>query len=301
MDGERRKGMMRAVIFGRTAIRAAILVFCLCGMYAATAWADVIWTPEDSFYEKNYNACDYVGRRYYANGPKGYVSVVKEPGSRNVLDYISNGEIFYVSMSYGRGITDTWGLVQYKMDGDGRPVEDYSWDDDAATVGWIDMDSLVAVYDGLSFAEEHQAGIKKTGEEDMPQVSIPDNGVIYLWEYPGSGEWYGKVDSLEGKMEFDKTYEDEDGNLWGHSAYYYGYKDFWVNISNPGEEHPKAMGIQPPKLVPAMNRSDLAGLPRTGQDEIPLPAVVGGMIVLVIVVTGAVIYSMSVKQGSKDH
>ena len=61
------------------------------------------------------------------------------------------------------------------------------------------------------------------------------------------------------------------------------------------------MGIQPPKLVPAMNRSDLAGLPRTGQDKIPLPAVVGGMIVLVIVVTGAVIYSMWVKQGSKDH
>ena len=72
--------------------------------------------------------------------------------------------IFYVSMSYDKGITDTWGLVQYKMDRDNRPVEDYSWDDDA-TVGWIDMDSLVVVYDGQSFAEEHKAGIKETGRQ----------------------------------------------------------------------------------------------------------------------------------------
>ena len=126
MKGKRGKRMQWAVCFGKTAISAAILAACLCGMSAKTARADVIWTPEDSFYEKNYDDCDYVGRRYYANGPKGYVSVVKEPGAREVLDFIPNGEIFYVSMSYDKGITDTWGLVQYKMDRDNRPVEDYS-------------------------------------------------------------------------------------------------------------------------------------------------------------------------------
>ena len=134
----------------------------------------------------------------------------------------------------------------------------------------------------------------------MPQVAMPDNGVIYLWEYPGSGELYGKVDSLEGKMEFDKTYEDEDKNLWGHSVYYYGYKDFWVNISSPGEEHPKAMEIKKPELVPAMSRSDLDGLPKTGQDKMALPVIVGGLIVFVIVVTGALIYGMSVRKGRKN-
>ncbi len=299
MKGKRGKRMQWAVCFGKTAIRAAILAACLYGMSAKTARADVIWTPENSFYEKNYDDCDYVGRRYYANGPKGYVSVVKEPGAREVLDFIPNGEIFYVSMSYDKGITDTWGLVQYKMDRDNRPVEDYSWDDDA-TVGWIDMDSLVVVYDGQSFAEEHKAGIKETGGTDMPQVSMPDHGVIYLWEYPGSGELYGKVDSLEGKMEFDKTYEDEDKNIWGHSVYYYGYKDFWVNISSPGEEHPKAMEIKKPELVPAMSRSDLDGLPKTGQDKMALPVIVGGLIVFVIAVTGALIHGMSVRKGRKD-
>ena len=108
------------------------------------------------------------------------------------------------------------------------------------------------------------------------------------------------VDSLEGKMEFDKTYEDEDKNLWGHSVYYYGYKDFWVNISSPGEEHPKAMEIKKPELVPAMSRSDLDGLPKTGQDKMALPVIVGGLIVFVIVVTGALIYGMSVRKGRKN-
>ena len=64
MKGKRGKRMQWAVCFGKTAISAAILAACLCGMSAKTARADVIWTPEDSFYEKNYDDCDYVGRRY---------------------------------------------------------------------------------------------------------------------------------------------------------------------------------------------------------------------------------------------
>lgn len=52
MKGKRGKRMQWAVCFGKTAISAAILAACLCGMSAKTARADVIWTPEDSFYEK---------------------------------------------------------------------------------------------------------------------------------------------------------------------------------------------------------------------------------------------------------
>ena len=55
MKGKRGKRMQWAVCFGKTAISAAILAACLCGMSAKTARADVIWTPEDSFYEKNYD------------------------------------------------------------------------------------------------------------------------------------------------------------------------------------------------------------------------------------------------------
>ena len=47
MKGKRGKRMQWAVCFGKTAISAAILAACLCGMSAKTARADVIWTPED--------------------------------------------------------------------------------------------------------------------------------------------------------------------------------------------------------------------------------------------------------------
>ena len=60
------------------------------------------------------------------------------------------------------------------------------------------------------------------------------------------------------------------------------------------------MEIKNPELVPAMSRSDLDGLPKTGQDKMALPVIAGGLIVFVIVVTGALIYGMSVRKGREN-
>ena len=144
------------------------------------AGADVIWTPDDSFYDQHYEDCDYEGRRYYANGADGYVTVMESPEKRNVLDVLANGPVLYVSMTYDKGMSGKWGLVQYVLNDEGQPAEDYSWDE-GATVGWIKMEELLSVYDGYSFAEEHRAEIQETDEGAAPKVVMPDTGTIYLW------------------------------------------------------------------------------------------------------------------------
>lgn len=309
---EKRQGFMKdggtAYETGWQAWRQILLltaVLCTASLLSGmTALADVIWTPNDSFYEKYYDDCEYVGRRYYANGSEGYVRVMEEPGKSNTVDAIANGAVFYVSMSYEDGPAGRWGLVQYCLDEEGRPVEDYSWEGDAS-VGWIHMADLVAVYDGRSFAEEHASQIRETDQDSMPQVSVPESGVIYLWQYPGSELLYNKLDFKNGGtqtdyqemgIQIDKIYEDSDGTVWGHSVYYYGNKDFWVNLTNPGEEHPKILRPEMPDLIPAMDQKELADLSGNKQSQAMFPMAVAGLIVLVVAATAAVIHLMAVKK-----
>lgn len=291
-----------AVDTGRKAwgfICAAVMFLCLTA--GETAFADVIWTPDDSFYEEHYEDCEYVGRGYYANGPGGYISVMEKPGGGKHLDNIANGSIFFVSMSYAKEAGGTWGLVQYHMDGEGLVVADYSWEENGdAVVGWIDMDSLLAVYDGYSFAEEHEAQIKDTDAGSMPKVSMPDEGVIYLWEYPGSEVSYGELHFLEGKMEIDKIYEEPGKDVWGHSSYYYGYKNFWINLSNPGQAAYTGEAGKVPELIPPVDRDKLADLPAAGQEGAGLTAAAVILVTGTAAVTAVLIYAMAVKR-RKGH
>lgn len=239
------------------------------------AGADVIWTPDDSFYDQHYEDCDYEGRRYYANGADGYVTVMESPEKRNVLDVLANGPVLYVSMTYDKGMSGKWGLVQYVLNDEGQPAEDYSWDE-GATVGWIKMEELLSVYDGYSFAEEHRAEIQETDEGAAPKVVMPDTGTIYLWEYPGSEISYGTLESMESEISIDQTYQD------------------------PGEANPELKPQEKPKLIPPADRKTLESLPKTGRSGLVLPLTVAGLIVLTIVLTTLVIRFMAVKKRDEE-
>lgn len=239
------------------------------------AGADVIWTPDDSFYDQHYEDCDYEGRRYYANGADGYVTVMESPEKKNVLDVLANGPVLYVSMTYDKGMSGKWGLVQYVLNDEGQPAEDYSWDE-GATVGWIKMEELLSVYDGYSFAEEHRAEIQETDEGAAPKVVMPDTGTIYLWEYPGSEISYGTLESMESEISIDQTYQD------------------------PGEANPELKPQEKPKLIPPADRKTLESLPKTGRSGLVLPLTVAGLIVLTIVLTTLVIRFMAVKKRDEE-
>lgn len=280
----------------RPAVRRLLcLAASLCLLICSTAFADAIWTPRDSFFEENYRDCEYVGRRYYANGRDGYVKVMEKPGRGETIETMANGPVLYVSMSYDAGSEGQWGLVQYRIDETGKPAQDYSGEE-GATVGWIHMADLLAVYDGHSFMEEHESDIRNVDEAAMPRVAMPVNKVIYLWEYPGSEVYYNKLQSLEEDVQFDLVYEDPEGNLWGHSVYYYGHKDFWINLTSPGEEKQAADPVDVPELYPAISQEKLDNLPDTGDFGKELAVTAAGLVILTIGTTMVLIHRMAKKK-----
>ena len=273
-----------------------LLAVSICFLGNGTAYGDVIWTPNDSFYEEHYEDCEYVGRRYYANGSNGYVTVMEQPDTGKIIDHSANGAVFYVSMTYDTGRSGTWGVVQYRMDENGSPVMDYGWEDGAA-VGWIPMTDLLVVYDGQSFREEHKGELQETDQESMPRVEMPEQGIIYLWQYPGAEDWYNELKIMESDMQFDMIYKDPNGDLWGYCGYYYGNRDFWVNLSDPGQDKGGLGQPEEPTLIQAVSQEELQALPKTGRAEYGLLLPVAGMIILTVALTASLIYVMTRKKG----
>ena len=56
-------------------ILALFMAVLMALSLTATALADVVWEPRNSFYETHHSQCTYLGRSYYANGPDGFVTL----------------------------------------------------------------------------------------------------------------------------------------------------------------------------------------------------------------------------------
>ena len=54
-----------------------LLVFCFILMLPTFAYADAIVGPNDDFYTRHRDECQYLGQRFYANSKDGYVSIKK--------------------------------------------------------------------------------------------------------------------------------------------------------------------------------------------------------------------------------
>ena len=55
----------------------------LLALYAP-ARADVLWEPNNSFYERHRDQCEYIGRQFYANGDQGFITLWDEIGRAHV-------------------------------------------------------------------------------------------------------------------------------------------------------------------------------------------------------------------------
>lgn len=59
------------------------LTCCCCILtllaLCAVAQADVLWEPDNNFYVKNADQCDYIGRQYYTNGDEGFITLWDAP------------------------------------------------------------------------------------------------------------------------------------------------------------------------------------------------------------------------------
>ena len=164
-------------------VLTVILTVCLCFALSLSALADVIWEPEDAFYQKHRDECRYENRTYIASGEGGYAGVHKDPKTAKVKEELPNGTEFWVS---------------YVWKGDG------GWALGLNT-RWVPMSELTVKYDGVSFDEEHSA--EYLSPEGGEVLSLRDYGCMQLWTYPGDKEpfacfrWTGEEAQLSGPIE----------------------------------------------------------------------------------------------------
>lgn len=211
------------------------LLFLLFISVPKEAKADLIWTPNDDFFSKNYDDCEHEGREYTANCEMGYVSMYQSPGSHNKITNYVNGTVLYISFTY-KDKKNTWGVFQENRDANltgEKPI-----------TGWICMDQLVVVYDNISFTAEHKSEFKEyNGEFD--DFTYDNETRIPLWTYPGSGVILYQF-LIDGTPNFEYTYKDKDDRLWGF------VNSGWICISDPTNENIPSIGAKSPaKLIPA--------------------------------------------------
>ena len=194
----------------------------MCGFFcymlcALPVRADVIWEPPDSFYEEFSSECEYVGRTFTANGPDGEVILYESPVSGKVIARWENGYKAYISFTYEDKNGTVWGVCE---------------DRNSSKTGWMPMEYMDVVYDGISFGEEYIADITEQ-EGALDEQYLGKN--ICCWNYPGASEGYEmRVESYV--PEYHRIYVDGQGHTWGNVGYYFGYKNVWICLDQPDAE-----------------------------------------------------------------
>ena len=187
--------------------------------YPAQVSADLIFTPENSFYESHQDECTSVNRDYTTRGKVYYRT---SPEALLPSGSLADQTLTHISYMYTSSSGNQWGYF-----------EDY----DSDSTGWVPMDYMTIVYGSPEFRIDHNDEIDYESKEVLPSGTT-----FLLWSYPESGNYWGPLD-LEDALTFDGVFEDTEGRLWGNCNYYHGNKDFWVCISDPANSEIPARGI----------------------------------------------------------
>lgn len=212
------------------------------------ASADVIVEPEDDFYSRHRNQCEYLSRRFYANGDDGYVSMLSEPGSRKEISVVKNGETLVIQYTYDYH-GERWG-VGYSS-------------------GWAPMRDFILVYDSISFYEDHK---DEFTDNKFDLNVLLDAELVVFWTWPGSGEINMDYKPSASNRDLESIwldaeycYKDDEGRVWGYIPYFYAVRSQWVCLSDPSD-----------KNIPAFNEASAPSLKqpansRLEPDSIPGP------------------------------
>ena len=243
-----------------------------------TVHADVIWEPENQFYEKHRNNCELVEREYVANGPDGKVIVYVDPKTAQEVGSYENGESTWITWVYTDKDGVAWGCPN------------------AMEEGWLPMDYMQVVYDHVSFEEDYG---DKIVEETGALADSYYNKVVYFWSYPGSTDTEIEPFELDSEWvtwmpEYYKTYVDEAGRKWGYCGYYYGSRNFWVCLDAADQSYEELWGEAPSDEV----KLEVEEMPSMEDAEPIVPkgnsglGAIGIGIGAVVVVSGIVIWKM---------
>ena len=237
---------------------------------AAPARADVLWEPNNSFYERHADECQYLGRSFYANGAEGYITLWDAPGGYLVKGQFSNGFILWVYYQF-----EDW-------------VYAVVWGDEGEISGWAPIEDFALEYDHLSFAEEYADAIYPYCGQFADYDGDAEEIVFY--EYPGApvskdvrkAAW--GLDELIGRggdSYIQSIFVDEDGRTWGYVGYLYGRINGWFCLDEPEGRNFPVRQVSTPELTEAREPT----LPVRGY----VPYILSGVLVLAAVALAAVL------------
>lgn len=271
----------------------ALFCFLFCTL---SVRADLIWEPQDSFYEQHSSQCTYVNRCFTANGPDGTVILYKSPESAKVIDTWENGYSVYISFTYEDSNGIVWGI----------------FDNGPGQTGWMPMEYMKVVYDHISFQEEY-------GSEIMEQSGALEEKYrgesVCCWEYPGAKEFSIAPLNMPDLPQYSSVYTDEKGYNWGYIGYYYARRDFWICLDQPMADYEQLypdggpqMGAQAEeaetdnpdseeqgtdRIIPEQAETDHSDSEEQGADRI-VPQQDHGMVILVTALVALVVLATAV-------
>lgn len=237
---------------------------------AVPAAADVIWEPQDNFYENHRAECEYVGRRYQMAGYEGSVTLYSKPGG-SAQDTLDNGREGIVQFVW-HGTDQDWGYVYYAGEFE----------------GWVPMDDVTLIYDSQAFEEEHGAEIVSG---DPVPVEFTQ-GIMY--RYPGgpAGSVLEEFKEYQPFSEvFTQIYTDEDGLRWGKVGYYMGHRWSWICLDDPMNENLDTRIVEPQPSAAQLRQSP--SVTDSGMDPMLLA---GGLVVAVVAATLVLIKKLHPKK-----
>ncbi len=237
------------------------IILLFMAMTCTIAYGDVIWEPDDAFYKKNAEYCEYEGRNYTVNSPKGNVKVQKSPQSAKLADTVENGVTLYVSFTYTDKSGKVWGIVEL----------------DNNLTGWLPMKDLTVVYDNISFINDHEDEFQAYNDEFTAYGTQED---IIFWSFPGSGEISARASDIpKGDMSISQTYTDGDGRLWGYVRYYQARRG-WICISDPmNEALPVNEALSAPVIAPSETTAMAVRTETADKDGFPIVVYIVALVV----------------------
>lgn len=262
-----------------TLLLSLALIFSL----SVTAFADVIYEPEDPFLLDHIDQCERIDRSYRALTE---VTVYKSPENDMIVDTLVQGTHIYIYYSYTDSRSNVWGYCE-------------NYEDDWS--GWLPLAYMELVYDYISFNEDYgHTFLDEDGQLSEDYITEK----VWFWNYPGSESGYEfdmAMWSAEYLPEYDTVYQDEQGRSWGYVGYYYGNRHFWICLDDPTADFaalypdgtPSVDVTQPGETDPTLPAREIVPQPSSGTTL--LRAGVTLAVVACIVVTVILLVKMKKK------
>lgn len=252
---------MKRKFFSLVLMVTTLLALC------TPARADVLWEPENDFYKKHADQCDYIGRQFYANGDEGFITLWDAPEGTRVVQQFRNGYTLWLYYQY-----EDWACAVV-------------WGDEGEIVGWAPMEDFVLKYDYLSFAEEYADEIHPyDGQFEGCDGNVEE---IVFYDYPGAPTpkdvWEAEevLDQLTDTGYIDSTFIDEEGRTWGYVAYLFGSRNLWFCLDEPDGRDFPVRQVGTPELTAAQDPT----MPVRGY----VPYILSGVLVVAVVAAAAVL------------